>query len=117
MVITDFILQCSTADKLHWALFFNEFPQRAEIEYVRINKNDDILVEGEPAENVYVLVEGKAKLNIIQRKGFHYIFDKGEQTTIFGELEAIKGEREYFATVTARSDCGLLAFSKETYLQ
>lgn len=117
MTISDYILQCSAGDKKRWVSFFQGFPKDAEISVISIEEKGRILSEGESAENVFVLIKGKARLNIMQRKGFHYILDKGEQTTIFGDLEVINNEKEYYATVTAQSDCQVIAFAKETYLQ
>ncbi len=117
MIISDLIDKFLIADKTRWKNFFLHFPSNAQIDVINVEKNSVIISEGAPANLVYVLLLGRLQMHAVQQNGCHYVLEKTEKNIIFGDLEAIMDDAEYYATLIAKTDCTIASFRKETYIQ
>jgi CRP-like cAMP-binding protein len=88
-------------------LFFDLF--RHDPEFIEIKNNETLFREGDHGEVMYVLIEGKAEINI---NGV--IFGEYTQGSIVGEMAVIDDTPRY-GTVTAMTNCKFVIVDKKRF--
>lgn len=66
-----------------------------KIKFANYNKNDTIVSQGTPAENVYLILKGGAKVENIDSRGDISIITKLKAGGVFGIESSYSGEEEY----------------------
>jgi signal transduction histidine kinase len=83
---------------------------------VRLQPGELLRAEGQPADSVFVLLEGSFRLT--QRVGNQDLLLKQHDTpTLFGEVPLLMGVTEFWASGRAISSCHILELKAETFWQ
>jgi signal transduction histidine kinase len=83
---------------------------------VRLQPGELLRAEGQPADSVFVLLEGSFRLT--QRVGNQDLLLKQHDTpTLFGEVPLLMGVTEFWASGRAISACHILELKAETFWQ
>jgi CRP/FNR family cyclic AMP-dependent transcriptional regulator len=92
-----------------WEGFLSEaFPGKTAIEY---GANRNIFWEGDPADSVFFLRQGKVKLTVTSQQGKEAIIAVLGSGDLFGE-GCLAGQLLRMATATAMTDCSLVRLEK-----
>ena len=83
---------------------------RHETELLALAAGQALFTEGEQGEFMYVLMSGIAEISVHNR-----LVETSEPGAVFGEMSMIEGGLRS-ATVTAKTDCQLLAINQKRFL-
>lgn len=81
-----------------------------------LNKGSLLFAEGDIAESMYVLIEGKLRCFSSADTGKEFVFFVGTAGTSFGEMALIDAEPRALS-IDAAENCQLLSISKTTFLE
>ena len=81
-----------------------------------IRAGDVLMSEGDEADAVFLLVQGQLKVTLFASDGQEVWLDAPAPGDLVGEMAVLKGEALRSATVTARSQCDLIRFSRKDFL-
>jgi CRP-like cAMP-binding protein len=87
----------------------------AKIKVIEYNKNDNIFVQGEPANAVFYTQEGKVKLTVTSEQGKAAIIGVLNGGSFFGE-GCMAGQGLRMMTAAAITDCTLLRIEKRAMI-
>ncbi len=79
-------------------------------------KKQIIFSQGEAADAVFYIQEGKVKLSVVSKEGKVAVLGILEQGDFLGE-GSLAGQRVYMATATAMEDCTLVRIDKQTIIR
>lgn len=98
--------------------FFKYMPDimAEEFHYVEIKKNKNIMLAGEPAESIYIVLEGDIKGIDYYETGSTYSFMDFSKMYILGDFELFSNQPNYIISIYAEQDCKLLGISADRYL-
>ena len=77
----------------------------------RYVKNDRVFVQGDPADAIYHIQDGKVKLTVVSRQGKEAVVAILGANDFFGE-GCLAGQLVRMATATALSDCSIMRLPK-----
>lgn len=99
--------------------FFKCMPDNMveEFHYLEVKKNEKILLAGEEAKYVYILLDGKVKGIDYNQAGCVYSFLDFSKMYILGDFEFFSGRTEYMISIYAKQDCKLLRISAGRYMK
>lgn len=82
-----------------------------------ISKGTEFISSGEPAKNIYVLVEGKVKATDYHRYEFVYDYTAFEPVHVFGAMEFYMDSENYITTLITTTNCVMLEIPREMYIK
>lgn len=88
-----------------------------ELAYVKVKKEEYIVLAGDSCDTVYFLLQGNAAGLEYQKMGHVYSFMDFTQMYVIGDFEVFAGCLEYTASIQAIDDCRLLKVSANSYLR
>ena len=88
-----------------------------ELIYTEVKKGDYIVNEGNPCENVYILLKGQVIGIDHQKSGRIYSFMDFTKMYVIGDFEVFGDCTEYCISVKAAEDCKLLTIQAGRYLR
>ena len=99
--------------------FFKYMPDNMieEFHYLEVKKNEKILLAGETAKDVYILLDGKVKGIDYNEAGCVYSFIDFSKMYILGDFEFFSDRTEYMISIYAKQDCKLLRISAGRYMK
>jgi CRP-like cAMP-binding protein len=86
----------------------------ARARFLRVRKGQVVLSRGEPAGDVYLVLEGRLNIVLYSADGTEVSLRQLHERQLFGELAAIDGE-ERSAGIVAASDVRLLVIRSEVF--
>src|SRR5882757_6128089 len=78
----------------------------------RAPKGGTVLMAEDPGKNVFLLLDGEAKVTMVGQDGKEFLLTILEEGDFFGELSALTGE-DRSANVVALTDCRLGLISND----
>ena len=78
--------------------------------------NETIFRQGDVADAVFYIIDGKCKVNVVSEKGKEAVVALHENGDFFGE-GCLNGHRRRLATVTAITECEIMRFDKATIVR
>lgn len=98
---------------------FKDLPDimEKEFHYIEVKKNEKIILGGERAEYVYIILDGEIKGVDYHHTGSVYSFLDLSKTYIFGDFELFSNLPEYMISIYANQDCKLLRVSADRYMK
>ncbi len=81
-----------------------------ETDVLTIAAGDDIFVEGEPGNVMYVLMSGTADISVNGK-----VVEKAEKGALLGEMSLVEDAAQRSATVTATSYCKLVTIDASRF--
>lgn len=99
--------------------FFKYLPDTMieKFRYIEVKKNEKIILGGEEAENVYIVLDGDIKGVDYFQAGSTYSFVDFSKMYILGDFELFSDRSEYMISIYANRDCKLLKISAERYMK
>lgn len=88
-----------------------------EFHYLEVKKNEKILLAGEVAEDIYILLDGKVKGIDYSQAGSVYSFIDFSKMYILGDFEFFSNRTEYMISIYAKQDCKLIRISAGRYMK
>lgn len=88
-----------------------------EIHVHKVPKKKAFVTSGEPADRIYILIDGKVKATEHQRYEFVYDYTLFEPIHVFGEMEFYAGYENYISTLVTTSPCLMLEMRKDFYVK
>jgi CRP/FNR family transcriptional regulator, cyclic AMP receptor protein len=82
----------------------------------RYGKNDRVFVQGDPADAIYYIQDGKVKLTVVSQQGKEAVVAILGPSDFFGE-GCLAGQLVRMATATALSDCSILKLPKREMIR
>lgn len=82
----------------------------------RYGKNDRVFVQGDPADAIYYIQDGKVKLTVVSQQGKEAVVAILGANDFFGE-GCLAGQLVRMATATALSDCSILRLPKREMIR
>ena len=82
----------------------------------KYRKDEIIFRQGDPADAVFYIMDGKCKVTVVSEKGKEAVVALHEEGDFFGE-GCLTGHRRRLATVTAISACEIMRFDKATMVR
>jgi CRP/FNR family transcriptional regulator, cyclic AMP receptor protein len=82
----------------------------------KYGKNQRIFAQGDPADSVFYLQEGKVKVCVISEQGKEAVVALHAKGDFFGE-GCLTGQSRRLATVSAMTDCVLMRIDKPAMVQ
>src|SRR5271155_3686845 len=79
---------------------------------LEFHKNQHVFEQGDVADTVFYIQEGKVKLTVLSEQGKEAVVAILEPDQFFGE-GCLKGHRLRIATTTAMEECVITAITKE----
>ncbi len=101
-------MEVSKGQPVDWEVFLSGVSQGNAIEY---GANRSIFWEGDPADSVFFLKQGKVKLTVTSQQGKEAIVAILDRGDFFGE-GCLAGQPLRMATATAITDCSLTRLEK-----
>lgn len=98
---------------IDWGEFLASVPQGHAVEY---GANRTIFWEGDPADSVFFLRQGKVRVSVTSKQGKEAIIAVLEGGDFFGE-GCLAGQPLRMATATTLTDCSLARLSRELMIQ
>jgi CRP-like cAMP-binding protein len=83
---------------------------------VNYRKNQIVYAQGDPADAVFYVQEGKVKVTVLSKAGKEAVLTILGTADFFGE-GCLNGHTRRMATVTAMTDCSLMRLSRPTMLR
>lgn len=74
-----------------------------------------IFLEGQPADNAFIILKGHAEVVIFGPKGELVPINRMGPGELFGELALLTNKKARTATVTAADECELLEIKREVF--
>jgi CRP/FNR family transcriptional regulator, cyclic AMP receptor protein len=96
------------SQRVDWEAFLAGIPQAVSLEY---GANRNIYWDGDPADSVFFLRQGKVKLSVTSRQGKEGIIAILNNGDFFGE-GCLAGQPLRMASATAITDCSLVRMEK-----
>jgi CRP-like cAMP-binding protein len=87
-----------------------------EGERVGYRRRTAVFSQGDPADSVFYILEGKIKLTVVSKEGKEAIVALLDSGNFFGE-GCLAGQPRRMASATAASDCLLLSVAKKTIMR
>lgn len=99
--------------------FFKYLPDimNDEFVYCEVKKNEKIILAGEAAKYVYILLDGDIKGIDYYQTGSVYSFIDLTKLYILGDFELFSNIPEYLISIFANQDCKLLKISASRYMK
>lgn len=115
--LMEFVSVCDEERRKYLTEFFEYIPDMVveKFQYIEVKKGQGIIIEGQPCENVYIVLEGDIKGIDYSQKGSAYSFMDFSRMYILGDFEGFSLTPEYIATLYAAQDCRLLKVSAASY--
>ena len=82
----------------------------------RYGKNDRVFIQGDPADAIYYIQEGKVKLTVVSQQGKEAVVAILGPNDFFGE-GCLAGQLVRMATATALSDCSIMRLPKHEMIR
>lgn len=117
MNMQDIIAQEQEPLKSFFRKVFSRFPADRQVDLLRVPAGKLICTQDDRAQYVYVLVEGQAVATGQQPQGYNYVISDFTAVHFFGEFETIGRLDNYIAGIVAKTDCRLIRFSPDVYLE
>lgn len=95
---------------------FAKFPSSGQVDLLRVPAGRLVCNQDDRAQYVYVLLEGQAVATGQQPQGYNYVISEFSAVHFFGEFETIGRLDSYIAAIVAKTDCRLIRFSPDVYL-
>lgn len=114
------IIEREGGDRFHYLNeLFRDMPEEIakEIMYKEVKKNENLLIAGNPAETVYIILKGHVVGLDHQKLGRVYSFMDFTKMYIVGDFEAFAEYSEYGVSICTTEDCKLLKISSNSYLR
>lgn len=114
------IIKREGGDRFHYLNeLFRNLPEEIakEIMYKEVKKNENLLVAGNPAETVYIILKGHVVGLDHQKLGRVYSFMDFTKMYIVGDFEVFAEYSEYGVSICTTEDCKLLKISSNNYLR
>jgi CRP/FNR family transcriptional regulator, cyclic AMP receptor protein len=96
-----------------WGEFLASVPQGRAVEY---GADRTVFWEGDPADSVFFLRQGKVRVSVTSKQGKEAIIAVLESGDFFGE-GCLAGQPLRMATATTMTDCSLARLSRELMVQ
>jgi len=81
----------------------------------KAKKNQNIFSQGDPAEAVFYVQDGKVKLTVVSQQGKEAVFAILEPASFFGEA-CLAGETVRMATATSLEETTILRIEKQAMI-
>jgi CRP/FNR family transcriptional regulator, cyclic AMP receptor protein len=81
----------------------------------RYGANDRVFVQGDPANDIFYIIEGKVKLSVLSKQGKEAVVAILREGDFFGE-GCMAGQKVRMATAVAMSDCSIMKLTNATVL-
>ena len=85
------------------------------LQIVRIEKKTSFIRENDPAETVYILVDGIVKATDYRIQGIAYDYTRFFPIETFGAMEFFIGYKQYKTTLITETDCCFFRLSKANF--
>lgn len=111
------ISECDKERCQYLSKFFQDIPNIVveNFQYIEVKKGQSIIMEGQPCENVYIVLEGDIKGIDYNQTGSAYSFMDFSKMYILGDFEGFTDIQDYIITLYAAKDCRLLKISAARY--
>ncbi len=108
---------CEQERRQYLAKFFEFIPNAVveSFQYIEVKKGQSIIIEGQPCEYVYIVLEGDIKGIDYHLTGSAYSFMDFSKMYILGDFEGFSYTPDYIITLYAALDCRLLKVSAACY--
>lgn len=117
MTYSEFLSRESETLRKNIRVLLGGFSDTAQVSVIKVKEGENILSQGEPRSDIFVLISGRAS-TVFQHWGYTtYAFDEFTPISIFGEQEALSGHAHIVADVRAKSNCRFLALREADYLR
>ena len=99
--------------------FFKYMPEIVveDFRYIEVKKNEKIILGGEEAKYVYIILDGEVKGTDYYQTGSVYSFVDLSKMSIVGDFEAFSNIPEYIISIYANQDSKLLRISTSQYMK